>query len=429
MDILYLAHRIPYPPNKGDKLRSFHQLQYLAQRHRVWCACFIDDPGDWRHVPHLCELCADVAAFELQPRAARWRALRSLLSGGTATCGYFHDARLAAALTAWSKQVRFDSVVAFSSSMVPYALQVPAARRVLDLCDCDSQKWLDYARSSLPPKKWLYAVEGRRLASFENKCVWLFDETIVITRSEAACLAANAGSVRIIANGVAIPPLPPRHDFSATSGEVLVVGFVGALNYRPNVDAVCWFVKHCWPAIRHAHPTAVFRVIGHSPARAVRRLGRIPGVQVIGPVPDVSPEILRFDVSVAPLRIARGLQNKVLEAMAYGRPLVLTSAAAEGVCGQSGEHFIVADQAAQFAQAVTKLLSDAAARKRLGESARELVSRHHRWEPLLCDFERAAVGDKNVDPLGNVESTPCSRAYCLHNAPAQASEPLAHVPI
>jgi sugar transferase (PEP-CTERM/EpsH1 system associated) len=418
MNILYLAHRIPYPPNKGDKLRSFHQLEQLARRHRVWCACFVDRPEDHGYVPALRKYCVAVAAFDLRPRAAAFRAIRSLLASRTATSGYFDDPRVTEKLRSWASQVNFDAVVAFSSSMAPHALRVPASRHVLDLCDCDSGKWLDYSRQSPPPTKWFYAIEGHRLLDFENKCVADFDETIVISRAEAACLGPPAANiVRVISNGAAIPEAV-ESDLSDMSSRPPVVGFVGALNYRPNIDGVCWFARTCWPAIREANPTAVFRVIGHTPTRPVRRLAAVPGV---------APEIRQFDVSVAPLRIARGLQNKVLEAMAFAKPVVLTSGAADGIRGRDGQHFLIADQPHELAQAVKRLLCDAQARARLGEAARRLVARRHQWAPLMREFELVVTagisthgGASEVRPLETVERTTILR----HRRQASVSSPV-----
>ncbi|MEK6797556.1 MAG: TIGR03087 family PEP-CTERM/XrtA system glycosyltransferase [Planctomycetota bacterium] len=388
MNILYLAHRIPYPPNKGDKLRAFRQIERLSREHRVWCVCFVDRPGDFQYVEDLRRHCAEVIAVELRPRTATLRGAASLLFGGMVTTGYYACGAMREQLRQLKRRVRFDAIVAFSSSMARYARMVPARRRILDLCDCDSQKWLAYADRHAGPMRRLHALEGRRLARMERACLNEFDAAIVITDSEAATLApfAPPGRLHVVGNGVHLPDdrllERDKHRFPP------IVGFVGVMDYWPNVDAVKWFVEECWPAIRQAHPAAVFRIVGRCPTRGVRRLAKTPGVQVVGEVDDVGWEVRRFDVSVAPLRIARGLQNKVLEAMAYAKPIVLTTGAAEGIIGRSGEHFLTADSPQAFIQHVRILLDNQAERERLGAAARSLVAARYRWDDVLDAFDR-----------------------------------------
>ena len=422
MNILYLAHRIPYPPNKGDKLRSFRQLQHLADRHRVWCACFVDDPADLQHKRPLAQHCEALTTVRLHPKQAVLRGLMGLARGGTATESFYRSRAMYKILDNWSASISFDVVVAFSSSMAPYALQVPAKRHVLDLCDLDSRKWFDYARRAAIPIRWLYRMEGRRLADRERAWIDAFDAAMFITESEAGPLkrAMSAHSdpwalaradmetaktnrvlkertlserIHIVGNGVDLPDLQASSPLSDGPGDAApTVGFVGMMNYRPNVEGVCWFVSQCWPAIRAACPGVRFRIVGRSPTRRIRRLASTPGVTVAGEVDDVGAELRRFDVSVAPLRIARGLQNKVLEAMAWGKPVVLTPQAAEGVAAEHGREFIVAEDAEATAKAVLQLLCDPGERLRLGSAARRFAAERHRWSDRLRDFEFAALG-------------------------------------
>ncbi|UCC29253.1 MAG: TIGR03087 family PEP-CTERM/XrtA system glycosyltransferase [Phycisphaerales bacterium] len=410
MNILYLAHRIPYPPNKGDKLRSFRQLEYLARRHRVWCACFVDKRSDEQFINALRASCQDVAAIRLNHTRSTMGGLFGLLCGGTVTGSFYDHSAMDAALRRWCESVKFHAVAAFSSSMAHYALQVPARRRVLDLCDLDSQKWLEYAAASRGPARWLYNTEGRRLARNERAWVNAFDATLLITEAEAAALdgAARPGKLHIVGNGVPLPELgdpqggaagvsAPQQPVSGAKGahefsRPPTVGFVGVMDYRPNVDAVCWFASQCWLDIRALYPEAVFRIVGRSPVRRIRRLATIPGVEVVGGVEDVAEEVRRFDVSVAPMRIARGLQNKVLEAMAAAKPVVLTSKAATGIAGRHAQEFVVADRPSDIVQSVVWLLTDRAERERLGRAARRFVAVHHCWEEALRMFELIVTG-------------------------------------
>ena len=423
MNILYLAHRIPYPPNKGDKLRSFHQLHWLSKRHRVWCACFVDRAEDRRYVNELRRLCVDVAAIRLRRTPATVRAWSGLLLGGTLTESYYAQRGMRQALSRWSEHVSFDAVVAFSSSMARYALCVGAPRRVLDLCDRDSQKWLDYAEFSHVPKALMYQTEGRRLAVLEEKFVGQFDATILITEAEASGLrtVARPGKLHVAGNGVRCragfqpefsPPVSRRH----TTDRPLTVGFVGAMDYHPNVDGVCWFVERCWPAIRATFPAACFRIVGRSPTRQVRRLGRIPGVVIVGGVTDVGPQIEQFDLSVAPLRIARGLQNKVLEAFSSAKPVVLTSAVAAGLEGRRGQDYIVADDPEDFGHEVCRLLADPSRRQQLGRAAAAYTAANHRWDDELREFEMIVTG------TGATRSMPA--ALALAGQPTENPPPI-----
>jgi sugar transferase (PEP-CTERM/EpsH1 system associated) len=385
MNILYLAHRIPYPPNKGDKIRAFRQIERLARNHRVWCACFVDSPGDLQYIDSLSAYCEDVAAVRLNRARAAIRGLGGMIRGGTVTETFHKADTMTAAVHRWTTAVKFDAVVAFSSGMAPYAFLVPAARRVLDLCDLDSRKWLDYSAASRGPARWLYRMEGTRLAAREREWLDVFDATVLITEAEAAALrnTSSQHKLHIVGNGVVLPDVTTGCQNAANP----TVGFVGVMDYRPNVDAVQWFVTECWPRIREAHPQAIFRIVGRTPARRVRRLVHVPGVQVVGEVDDVQTELRRFDVSVAPMRIARGLQNKVLEAMAAAKAVVLTRQAAEGISGGDGREYLIADCPGEIASGVSRLLGDEAERHRIGLAARRFVAINHCWERELARFE------------------------------------------
>lgn len=392
MQILYLAHRLPFPPNKGDKLRAFRHLRHLAKNHQVWCACFVDRPQDFDYVSSLRTYCEDVIAVPLSKSQGLLRGAISMARGRTVTEGMYSNALMRKVLRDLSNANRFDVVAAFSSSMAPYARLVSASRRVIDLCDLDSQKWIAYGSHSGPPVRRLYEIEGRRLADIERRCLDEFDAVSVITDAEAERLrtATSCDRIHVVTNGVDLPAAPRPRTSTDRAGRV--VGFLGVMNYRPNIDAVRWFVRSCWPAVRKECPDAVFRIVGRWPCRAVRRLARVPGVVVVGEVQDVAPELDRFDVSVAPLRIACGLQNKTLEAMAASVPVILSAEAASCVGGQAGEDYLRATDAPECANAVIRLLGDPAERRRIGEMGRAFVVRRHRWDDALRAFELFATG-------------------------------------
>ncbi len=394
MNILYLAHRIPYPPDKGDKLRAFRQIEYLSRNHGVWCACFVDQPSDRAFAAPLSAHCVELAAIPLGRKRAALRGVRGLMCGGTITEAFYRHPAMQAQVAQWCASVRFDAVVAFSSSMAQYGQAVPRARRILDMCDADSIKWNDYANASGAPMRWLYRLEGRRLALRERAWSRLFDATLLVSEAEARGVRHEAGNqrVHVVGNGVSLPYIDRHRTAGRSAG--LTVGFVGAMDYRPNVEAVGWFAAKCWPMVLRAFPAARFRIVGRSPARAVRRLGNLPGVDVVGGVDDVTAEVLGFDVSVCPLHIARGVQNKVLEAMAAARAVVLSPSAAEGIDACDGHDYVVADTAAQTAAAVMDLLEDPQRRKELGSAARRFVAKHRQWKPALERFETIVAGGR-----------------------------------
>jgi len=396
MNLLYLAHRIPYPPNKGDKLRAFRQIQHLSRRHGVTCACFVDTPTDMRYVEDLERYCERVVAIPVNRRSATARGLAGLVTGGTVTEHFYRSGPMSRALHDLNRRQGFDVVVAFSSSMAPYALKVPAERRVLDLCDLDSAKWIECADFTNVLKRWLYQLEGKRLALRERAWINAFDAAILISDAEARTLgdAIDSRRLHFVTNGVDLPST----DVRSTPGDMRdlakpsTVGFVGVMDYFPNVDAVCWFAQTCWEAIRRAVPRATFRIVGRSPLQRVRRLARIPGVVVTGEVASVQDELDRFDVSVAPLRIARGLQNKVLESMAAGVPVVLTAKAAEGIAGVPDRDFVVADDADALIRATIGLCCDDTLRHQIAHAGRRFVAGHHNWEQALEQFEMIVTG-------------------------------------
>ncbi len=393
MNILYLAHRLPFPPNKGDKLRAFRHIQHLAQRHRVWCACFIDDPADSQHIDTLKGFCEDVQPVRLGRKEALIKGLLGLAGGSTVTEAYYRRAAMARTVEELTSRVRFDVVVAFSSSMASYALGAMAPRRVLDLCDCDSRKWSAYADVCRGPHRSLYRLEGSRLAKRERDWVSRFDATIVVAATEAQLLhpSVGTGKLHIVGNGVELPePSAPASDGEPLRGPT--VGFLGVMNYLPNVDAVCWFARQCWPAIHHANPAAEFRIAGRHPTWRVRRLSRLPGVTVVGEVGSAIDELRRVDVSVAPLRIACGVQNKVLEAFGCGKPVVVTPPVAAALGAADGRNCLVADTPDRISRAVIRLLDDPAERARIGGNARRLVSARYRWLDQLSRLELIVTG-------------------------------------
>jgi len=326
----------------------------------------------------------------------------ALANGGTLTEAYYRHPVMLSEVDRLSRTDRFGAAVAFSSSMAPYLMRTRVRRRVMDFCDCDSQKWLAYAEGGGFPARVAYKMEGKRLARRERAWASVFDATILITSAEAKSLRPYVarGRLHVVGNGVSLPLLP-----EAAPVHPPTVGFVGVMDYQPNVDAVCRFVDRCWMEIREAIPGARFLIVGRSPVAAVRRLARLPGVEVTGGVPDVRVVLERMDVSVAPMRIAQGLQNKVLEAMASAKPVVMSCRAEEGLGGEHGRDYIVSKSDEAFIRDVRHLLRDASERRRIGEAARQYVATHHRWGDMLSRFELIVTGQvQRSSPVADVAS-------------------------
>jgi sugar transferase (PEP-CTERM/EpsH1 system associated) len=393
--ILSLAHRVPYPPDKGDRIRTFHLLRYLSRQAAVSLACLADEPVSDETVASLRRYCERVEVVPLG--RSRWlRAMAALLRGRTVTEGAFQAPALIALLRDWAARTSFDAVLASSSAMVPYLrleeLQhVPA---VVDLVDVDSQKWFDYAAADSGWKSWLYRTEGRRLRALEERLPTRVRAVTLVSEPEAALYRAfcSPGWVEAIRNGVDLDYFRPGDE-----DVELACVFVGAMDYRPNVDAACWFCEEVWPGIRARNERAKLWLVGRQPVAAVQRLSERPGVEVIGSVPDVRPHLARAAVVIVPLRLARGLQNKVLEALAMGKAVVASKPALAALRVEPGVHALTASTSDEWGEAVVRLLNDPSAQRRLGAAGRRYVEEHHHWDRCLEPFG---------DLLGLTESAP-----------------------
>ncbi|MFO0972209.1 MAG: TIGR03087 family PEP-CTERM/XrtA system glycosyltransferase [Phycisphaerae bacterium] len=392
--ILFLAHRFPCPPDKGDRIRAYHFLRRLAERHRVWCVAFADEPVSAAALAHMREMCVDAVALPVGRWRARAGALRSFLSGGTATQGALRSELMMRLVQSWAREHAIDTVVAYSSGMAPFALAVPNVRRVLDFCDVDSQKWAELAETARGPRRWIWSSEARRLRAAELHWAEQADCTLIITPRERELIARylEPHKLAVVGNGVNVPAdvSPPAESLGP------VAGFVGAMDYAPSVDGMCWFVRQVWPQVRRLAPRASLLIVGRRPARAVQALAGRDGVCVTGGVSDVGAFLRRIRVGVAPLRVARGLPNKVLEMMAFGRPVVATSGVSECIeCGPAAGVF-VADDAGQFAQTVASLLTDDERCARAARAAHRRALARFDWASRALLFERMVIGPQRV---------------------------------
>lgn len=390
--VLYLVHRIPFPPNKGDKVRSFNILRQLALRHRVFLGTFIDHPDDRVHIGRLKEWCEEVFAVEIQPKWRRMASLSALLAGEALSLPYYRDARVSAWVWRTVNRESIGSAVAFSGPMAQYLFPLRLNHAVVDFCDVDSTKWTQYAAERPWPLSWLYRREGARLLEFERAAASRVDCGLFVTEAEANLFRRVAPEVadkiRVMQNGVDAAYFSPGeglHNPYPAGGPVVL--FTGAMDYWPNVDAVTWFAQEILPAIRSKVADVRFWIVGMNPAPSVRALAD-DGVTVTGTVPDVRPYLAHADVVVAPLRIARGIQNKVLEAMAMARAVVLSAEPAVGLAARNGCECLVADGATAFADSVVNLLDQDDARRAMGLAARDYILRNYSWAAYLGVLDR-----------------------------------------
>lgn len=385
-DLLFLAQRIPYPPTKGEKIRSWHVLQHLARHYRVHLGCFIDDPHDKQFVPILANLCASLRCEPLIPAIAKIRSLAAIARSEPMTLRYFGSRRLRDWVNVTMKEHAIRRAFVFCSAMAPYVADFAGVTRVLDMVDIDSQKWVEYARNSGKLAQLLYQREGRVLFCFERKIAPLFDRTLFVSSAEAGLfrrLAPEcADRVMAVTNGVDLDyfsPSRPYTDPFCSDGAKIV--FTGAMDYRPNIEAVQWFVDAVMPQVRRTGRDCEFWIVGANPVPTVVRLAKHPDVRVTGRVKDIRPYLAHASVVVAPLLIARGIQNKVLEAMAMAKPAVATPQAKEGIAAVVGEELLVAGSANEFASQIDAALSSLGAA--IGKRARQRVEADFAWARSL----------------------------------------------
>jgi sugar transferase (PEP-CTERM/EpsH1 system associated) len=398
-DLLFLCHRIPYPPNKGDKIRAWHFLEHFAKSRRVHLGCFVDDEHDWVHVPSLRGLGSDTCILPLRRAGALTRSASALLTRQSLTAPYYRHQGMASWVTRM-RQERPITAFVYSSSMAQYVMDDASAPRVIDFVDVDSQKWVEYSRRKRWPMSAIYRREGEALLDTEREIAREFDASIFVTDAEAALFRqlAPAASDRVftISNGVDSSYFSPEGSYpNPYGGDQSALCFTGMMDYWPNIDAVVWFVHSILPRIRAVRPTATFWIVGANPAPPVRVLAREPGVVVTGRVPDTRPYLAHAAAIVAPLRIARGIQNKVLEAMAMGRPTVISTQAFEGLRAEPDRDLLVARNADEFVSAIVRIWSEGLAHT-LGARARHAVQTLYDWPRQLASLE-AVLSEVEAD--------------------------------
>jgi sugar transferase (PEP-CTERM/EpsH1 system associated) len=388
MRLLFLCHRLPWPPHKGEKIRSFNILKYLASRHEIYLAGLVDEVGDVSQLSALRPLVRELLFERLHPKARRLLAMGSLLAARPVTSTYFHSLNLQRRVDALIEQKQIQAVFCSSSPMAEYIFRsrhvgaLEELPRVMDLIDVDSAKWTQYAAESGPWSAWLYRREARCLAALEERIARSFDRVLVVSEQEKRYFPMAGGSERLLAvgNGVDLDYFKPRARLQSAAPTLV---FTGVMDYRPNVQGILWFAERILPQVRAAVPDVRLVIVGNRPARSVALLGRRAGIEVTGFVPDVREHLAQASLCIAPLRIARGVQNKVLEAMAMGRPVVATPQAFEGIEATPGQDLLVADSEEEFAGQTIELLRHSSLAEQIGDRARACVERRYAWQRQL----------------------------------------------
>jgi sugar transferase (PEP-CTERM/EpsH1 system associated) len=378
VNILYISHCVPFPPDKGEKIRAFHQIRYLSREHTIHLACLITDPNDADHLKNMEEYCASVDAAYRNPRIATLLSGLSVIAGKPFSVGSFYSRDLRKKIVQRLRSTKLDCILVCTSSMAQYVRHVSAIPKLIDFVDVDSELWRLSASYHPFPFSWVYSLEARRLARYEEAIAQTFDHSIFVSKEEARIFQPRARGcfVSVVPNGVDFDYFSQIAHVAPCSNYPILL-FMGTMDYFPNVDAVCYFCREILPLIQEQLPSTHFEIVGRRPTRNVRRLAKNRHVTVTGGVTDVRPYLARAAIMVAPFRIARGIQNKVLEAMASGLPVVGTSVAFQGLFKVRSAGLHVADDSREFALKIIALLKDPESRRRCALRATQYVKRHH----------------------------------------------------
>jgi sugar transferase (PEP-CTERM/EpsH1 system associated) len=386
MKILYICHRFPFPPARGGKIRPFNMIKHLSRTHEVVVASLVRSAQEGAAGRGLSAHCDDYMMGEVSAPVAWARMIARLPTPAPSSMGYFYAPDLARRIKARLRHQKFDLIFVHCSSVAPYVSGVVGIPKILDFGDMDSQKWLAYRSFKPFPLSLGYWLEGRKMEVAEKALARRFDLCTCTTKAELETLRQFQVPTRTdwFPNGV-------DADYFAPSSEPYDgnnISFVGRMDYFPNQQAIFFFCEQVLPLIRKKRPAATLTIIGAEPSAEIRCLGKQDGITVTGTVPDVRDLVRRSAVAVAPLMIARGTQNKIIECMAMGVPVVTSPEAAGGVDAERDTHLLVADSAAAYADKVLALMNDSAMRARYAAAGRARVKSHHDWAFSMTKLDR-----------------------------------------
>jgi len=378
MNILYVCHRFPYPPKRGGKIRPFNMIRHLtASGHQVTVCSLARSEQEAQEAQGIAPHCEAFEIAQVQEWAQMARMVVRLPLLTPSSMGYFYSPALARRIDDLLKSRKWDLIFVHCSSVAQYVSHVRDIPKILDFGDMDSQKWLEYANYKPFPLSMGYRLEGTKMLAAEKRLARQFDLCTATTRAEWETLNGygTGADTDWFPNGVDgdfFCPLDESYDADTIS-------FIGRMDYYPNQECMSRFCEQVWPLLRKARPAMKLLIVGADPSPEMRKLGELPGVTVTGSVPDVRPFIRSSALMVAPLQIARGTQNKILEAMAMGVPVVTSAIAAGGVDAQSEEHFLVAQSAHEYAQAILRIADNPKERHRLAMAGRARMLSNHAW--------------------------------------------------
>jgi sugar transferase (PEP-CTERM/EpsH1 system associated) len=386
MRIFYICRRVPFPPDRGDKIAAFNAIRHLAARHEVHVFCLGDGVQDLANISGLQAYAKSVSAAPVDEFTIKLRALAALVTGQPLSVAALNESKLHDAIQKKFTELRPDLIIVYSCNMAQFAEHFPNVPRIMHFGDLDSLKWPQYAERSSIPLNWIYAIEARRLLGYERHIAQIFSHALVHTEIEKHDFERLIPGipVAVVGNGVDL-------DYFRSAGEAkkpASMVFTGVMDYRPNIDAVVWFCDEILPIVQANIPVANFTICGSRPAPAVRRLAKRRGVRVTGWVADARPYLDRAEIFVAPLRMARGVQNKLLEALAMGLPCVASTAAWSGTAVADGQGILATDEPREFARRVIDLLGDSDGRAEMARRARAAAVANYRWEVQLACLDQ-----------------------------------------
>jgi sugar transferase (PEP-CTERM/EpsH1 system associated) len=389
MRMFFICQRVPFPPDRGDKITTFNEIRHLSTQHEVHVFCLADGRRDLDNIPGL-RHAQSVTAVPVNGWMSKLRALKAMFAGEPLSVAAFNEAKLHNAIRRKFAELQPDLIMVYSCNVAQYAEHFPQVPRIMQFAELDSLRWGQFARQSRPPLRWVYAIEQRRFLAYERHIARTFSHALVCTAAEQRDFERLVPGVPIslVGNGVDL-------DYFRSRGVAKLPGsivFTGVMNYFPNVDAVAWFCDKVLPIVQKQIPEAGLTICGSRPTAAVRGLAKRRGVTVTGRVPDTRPYLDRAEVFVAPMRMARGIQNKLLEALAMGLPCVASKAAMAGTVVQDGEGILAADDPEEFAEHVLRLLRDSAFRAAMANKARAAAEANYQWDrQMACLDEVVAV--------------------------------------